>query len=183
MIFRNMRFYPCLALLTLMLVTSCDTKNPNLNEKGQDELTARRIDKPIQRSEVEFDATYYVPIYSDIYVGDNIPKEPLAATLSLRNTSLSDTLFILKIDYFNTDGGLVKSFIDHQIAILPMATVNYVIDRDDDSGGSGANFIVEVHARSPEVKPLVQAVMVGEYSNKAFAFESDGYIISRGISE
>lgn len=174
-----MRFTSVLSFIVIMLLISCQNKNPNLNEKGQDELSARTIDTPIQQSEVAFDGTYYVPIYSDIYFGDNIPKELLAATLSLRNTSFIDTLFISTIDYYNTDGALVKSFIDQQIAIAPMATVNYVIDRDDDSGGSGAHFVVNIHARSQKVKPLVQAIMVGEYSSKAFAFESDGYIIAQ----
>ena len=174
-----MRFTFILSTILIICLGSCQTNNPNLNAKGQDELSARKIDTPIQQSEVEFDATYYVPIYSDIYVGDNIPKELLAATLSLRNTSFSDTLFISRIDYYNTDGALVKPFVDQQIAISPMATVNYVIDRDDDSGGSGAHFVVDIHAKSPQVRPLVQAIMVGEYSNKAFAFDSDGYIISQ----
>ncbi len=156
---------------------ACEPKDPNINDKGQDELSARATSTPIQQSEVEFDGTYYVPIYSDIYVGDNIPKELLAATLSLRNTSFVDTLFISTIDYYDTDGAIVRSFIDQQIAISPMATVNYVIDRDDNTGGPGAHFVVDIHARSPLVKPLVQAIMVGEYSNKAFAFESDGYLI------
>lgn len=178
-----MRYIHFLFLPVLVLIVACDSKNPNLNDSGQDELKARKIETPISKSEIEFDATYYVPIYSDIYVGDNHPKELLAATLSLRNTSLKDTLFVSKIDYFNTEGGLVRSFIDHQIAILPMATVHYVIDRDDDSGGSGANFIVELHARSLDVRPLVQAVMIGEYSNKAFAFESDGYLISAKMTD
>lgn len=168
-------------IMVFVLAYACDSKNPNLNAKGQDELKARKIDNPITQSEIEFDGIYYVPIYSDIYVGDNHPKELLAATLSLRNTSLSDTLFVSTIDYYNTEGTLVRSFIEQeqQIAIFPMATVHYVIDRDDDSGGSGANFIVEIHARSLDVKPLVQAVMVGEYSNKSFAFESDGYLITQ----
>lgn len=176
-----MRFI--LILITFISLVSCQTKNPNLNERGQNELSARETNKPILQSEVEFDGTYYVPIYSDIYVGDNIPKELLAATLSLRNTSFVDTLFISKIDYYNTDGLPVKSFIDQQIAISPMATVNYVIDRDENTGGSGAHFVVDIHARSPEVRPLVQAIMVGEYSNKAFAFESDGYLIPRRGTE
>ena len=174
-----MPYHSRLSLTILLFAFACGSRNPNLNDKGQDELSARQIENPIAQSEIAFDAVYYVPIYSDIYVGDNHPKELLAATLSLRNTSLTDTLFVSKIDYYSTDGRSVRSFIDQQIAILPMATVNYVIDREDDSGGSGANFIVEIHARSLDVKPLVQAVMVGEYSNKAFAFASDGYIISQ----
>ena len=58
-----------------------------------------------------------------------------------------------------------------------MATVNYVIEREDDSGGSGANFIVKLSAKSEKVKPIIQAVMIGHVGNKGFAFSTDGYSI------
>ena len=58
-----------------------------------------------------------------------------------------------------------------------MATINYVIEREDDTGGSGANFIVKLSAKNEDVKPLIQAVMIGQYGNKGFAFSTDGYSI------
>ena len=53
-----------------------------------------------------------------------------------------------------------------------------VIEKGDASGGSGANFIVELCAMSKNVKPIIQAIMIGDNgSNQGFAFSTDGYSI------
>lgn len=57
-----------------------------------------------------------------------------------------------------------------------MATVNYVIEKEDTSGGPGANFLVELSSNNL-IKPLIQAIMIGENGNKGFAFSTDGYSI------
>lgn len=126
---------------------------------------------------LNYNQRFYVPIYSDIYVDAQNPKQLLSATLSIRNTHLTDSLFISKIEYYNTNGNLVQKFIDYTINLPPMATVNYVIEKEDDSGGNGANFIVEVSAKSEGIKPLIQAVMIGNYANKSFSFLTDGYAL------
>ena len=82
---------------------------------------------------------------------------------------------VSKIDYFDSNGSLVRSYIKKPIGIAPMGTVNYVIEKNDDTGGSGANFIVALNAKNKNVRPLIQAIMIGEYSNKGFAFSTDGY--------
>ncbi len=156
---------------------ACGTGNPNVDEAGQDALKSRELVDTIAESELQFHDVVYVPIYSDIYIDATTQKSLLAATLSIRNTSHTDSIFISKIDYFNTDGGLVRSYVSNTISIEPMATVNYVIEKEDDTGGPGANFIVELSARSQDVKPLIQAVMVGQDGNTGFSFVTDGYSI------
>lgn len=158
----------------VICLTSCLKNNPNTDETGTDELVLLEVEEPLSKAEMAYEDLIYVPIYSDIYVDSNNQESLLAATLSIRNTSYTDSLFISKIDYFNTDGELVRSFIENQISINPMATINYVIEREDDTGGSGANFIVKVSAKSDQVKPIIQAVMIGQSGNKGFAFTTDG---------
>lgn len=150
-----------------------------MDDKGVDELKSLELDHEIDKQEMDFQDVYYVPIYSDIYIDDQTPKSLLSATLSIRNTSYRDSLFVSKIDYFNTHGDLVRSYIDNPISLPPMATVNYVVEKEDDTGGSGANFIVALNAKNSKVKPLIQAVMIGQYSNKGFAFSTDGYSINK----
>lgn len=59
-----------------------------------------------------------------------------------------------------------------------MATVNYVIEKEDDTGGTGANFLVELSAKNPTIKPLIQAIMIGHSgNNKGFSFSTDGYSV------
>lgn len=161
----------------VFLLSSCIEKNPNLNNNGKDEFKALEVEENINQELFNYDKEFYIPIYSDVYIDSQNPKHLLSATLSVRNTSYKDSIFIDKIDYFDTHGNLVKEFVDKTISLPPMATVNYVIEKEDDTGGSGANFIVHVSSKSERIKPLIQAVMIGQYSNKSFSFITDGYII------
>ena len=173
---RKMKLLP-ITIMTMM-VCSCMKPDPNLNEEtGTDELTSLELEDPINKLEMAYEDMIYVPIYSDIYLDANNQKTLLAATLSIRNTSYGDSIFISKIDYYNTDGNLVRKYLKNPISLPPMATINYVIEREDDTGGSGANFIVKLSAKNEDVKPLIQAVMIGQYGNKGFAFSTDGYSI------
>jgi len=167
-----------LVLITSFTIISCQNRNPNITSTGKDEFKSREISRPVNNNEMIFEDVIYVPIYSDVYVDQQNQKCLLAATLSIRNTSFKDSLFINTIDYYDTDGRLVRKYIENTISLRPMATVNYVIEREDVSGGSGANFIVALGAKSEDVRPLIQAVMIGEASsNKGFAFAINGYSI------
>ena len=55
--------------------------------------------------------TVYVPIYSHIYSGNREHPLYLAATLSVRNTSFDTPMTILTVDYYNSDGKLLKNFL------------------------------------------------------------------------
>jgi len=168
-----------LPLFVLIAAFSCTTPNPNTNAKGENELKSLEVDESIKGEEMSFKDIVYVPIYSDIYFDANHQNNLLSATLSIRNTSFKDTIFVSKIEYFNTSGDLVRKYIDNTIGIPAMGTVNYVVERDDNSGGSGANFIIEMSARSAEIRPLVQAIMIGDNGNKGFSFATDGYSLLR----
>jgi hypothetical protein len=163
--------------LTTLLLNSCIEQNPNLNKSGEDALKSLEVEQILDKELIHFNDIIYVPIYSDIYIDQTNPEHLLSATLSIRNTSLNDTLYISKIDYYDTAGSLVKRYIDKSISLNPMGTVNYVIEKEDKSGGSGANFIVELNAENSNIKPLIQAIMIGHLSNKSFAFSTDGYSI------
>jgi len=161
----------------IVFLQSCENRKPNLDKTGEDELKAHEINRSIDIDDQKFQDVLYVPIYSDIYIDQQNQKTLLAATLSIRNTSYNDSLFISTIDYFNTSGNLVKSFIDNPISIPPMATINYVIEKEDDTGGPGANFIVKISSTNKSIKPLIQAIMIGQTGNKAFSFTTDGYSV------
>jgi len=162
-------------LSTLLYFSACLNHNPNINQEGEDELKTLEMTTPINRDEIVYNDTMYVPIYSDIYTDASNLRNLLAATLSIRNTSFTDSLYISVIDYYNTQGDLVRNYIDGPISLPPMASINYVVEREDDTGGSGANFIVALQAKNKNIKPLIQAIMIGQYSNKGFAFTSEAY--------
>ena len=172
-----MKLVKLLLLGSLLLIISCTRPNPNTNQSGEDELKSLEIHRTLSKSDKNFRSVEYVPIYSDIYLNKNDQSSLLSATLSIRNTSLTDSLFVSTIDYYNTEGDLVRPYIDQPIVLSPMSTVNYVVEKEDTSGGPGANFIVEFYSESKTIKPLIQAIMIGITGNKAFAFSTDSYSI------
>jgi len=166
-----------LSLLGILLVVGCQPPDPNVDLSGENEFESHEIVGEISEENMSYGEMFYVPIYSDIYIDPQNQNSLLAATLSIRNTSFVDSLFISRIDYYNTEGSKVKSFIDNAISIPPMATINYVIEKDDTSGGPGANFIVDVNAKKSNAKPIIQAIMIGQHLNRGFSFTTEGYSI------
>ena len=62
----------------------------------------------------------YLPVYSHVYhLGANRPFY-LPTIVSIRNVSL-DTSYILQADYYNTEGDLVRSYLEHPILVKPLS--------------------------------------------------------------
>lgn len=162
----------------LTLFVGC-TGNPNQTDAGNDKLQSLEADQTTTVEAFPEQQMLYVPIYSDIYVDRENSALLLAATLSIRNTSLMNPLYIDLIDYYNTQGDLVRHYLENPIVLPPMASVNYVIEREDAAGGSGANFLLSIRKKTSTSTPLVQAVMVGDVGNTSFAFSTDGYIVNQ----
>ena len=167
-----------LLLATMALLSGCDQtpQDPNVlySEKHQDPIQELEMTTAIDRSQFAYKQTFYVPIYSDIYTDRDNRKVLLSATLSVRNTTLKKSLYINKIDYYGTDGTFIKSYLNKPIELPAMATLNYIVEKEEDKGGSGANFIIEVEGIDETVKPVIEAVMIGNFSNKGFAFSTEG---------
>lgn len=120
--------------------------------------------------------TFYVPVYSHIYISDeNYVK--MGITLSIRNTDLSQDLYIETIDYYNTEGKLVKTYIEQPHILKAMSSVDFIVDLDDMSGGNGAKFLVKVASKDQTPIPVIQAIMIHSVGNNNFSFVTDGYLI------
>lgn len=160
-----------IAIIVSVLLIACKKTNPNLNTIGEDILDANLtyVDDVL----LAYHDTVYVPIYSDIYAESKLSSVLLTATLSIRNTSLSDTTYISSIDYYDTNGKLVRSYLNRTLQLRPMQSIDYVIDRSDASGGSGANFIVTWGAHK-NTKPIFQAVMITTQGQHGLSFVVDG---------
>jgi len=119
----------------------------------------------------------YVPAYSHIYQGAGDPY-PLTITLSVRNTSMDQEIVVGLIRYFDTKGVEIRSYLDNPVRLPALGTTEIVVHRGDESGGSGANFLVEWHADTPVTEPIIEAVMVATTSQRAVAFARRGVVIS-----
>lgn len=116
----------------------------------------------------------YVPAYSHIYSGDKEKPFLLTVTLSIRNIDPMHQIYITLVDYYETQGKLLKKNIDKPLTLNPLESLRYVIPESDKSGGSGANFIVEWHSDGPVNKPIIESIMIGTKSGQGISFTSRG---------
>ncbi len=165
-----------LVLFISLAFLSCVETNPNQStEKTIEDQTLHYLPNTVRDSSYVNRKTY-VPIYSNIYRGTRSERTMLTATLSIRNTSEKDSLFVNRVDYFNTQGTLVRSYLKKTIYLDPMETIDYVIEERDTLGGSGANFIVGWYGKQ-HLAPVIQSVMIGGLANKVFSFTTEGSLI------
>ena len=121
--------------------------------------------------------TIYVPIYSRIYSGLKGRPFDLAATLSIRNTDPNNLITITSVKYYDTDGNLIKEYLDAPIQLKALASTKHIITEGDKTGGSGANFIVKWKSNAAVNSPIIQGVMIGTRSGQGISFISDGQVI------
>ena len=121
----------------------------------------------------------YVPIYSSIFYEDGRRTLELAATLSIHNVNPDRQITVARADYYNTDGKLIKTYVEKPLVLRPLQTMNLVIEKANMAGGTGANFLVEWQAAGEVNSPLVEAVMVNATSNLGIAFTSSGKVLKR----
>ena len=67
--------------------------------------------------------TVYVPIYSHIYSGVKGRPFDLAATLSIRNTNLLESITLVSVKYYDSDGKMVEDYF-YQYKITPFSGID-----------------------------------------------------------
>jgi hypothetical protein len=162
-------WYFCLVGVSLLLANCTQQPAPPTAE-----LRPVTLDETVQ---IVTGQTVYVPVYSHIYFNSRSQKINLAATLSLRNTDIDRPIIITSVNYYNTDGELIRSYLEQPIELAALASTDFVVEREDTSGGSGANFIVEWVAQTQVSEPIIEAVMINTMGNQGISFVSAGKVI------
>ncbi len=122
--------------------------------------------------------TVYVPIYTHIYSGLKGRPFDLAATLSIRNTDPKQSITIVSVEFYDTEGKLIQKYIDAPLPLGVLASTRYVIkEGEKKSGGSGANFMVTWKSETAVNPPIIEAIMIGAKSGQGISFVSRGQVI------
>lgn len=159
-------------LVITIIVSAC-------NENETDKYPTKQADWKTKQSKIDNFEDFsqgktYLPVYSHIYHLHENRTFDLTITASIRNISLTDTVYILKADYFNTVGKNVRNYVKAPIYLSPLETLEIVINEKDFEGGSGANFIFEWAAKDNKMKPLFEAVMISTYGQQGLSFTTRG---------
>jgi len=118
--------------------------------------------------------TVYVPAYSNVFSGPRKLPFQLATTLSIRSTDLSASFQVTAIDYYDTNGRLVRRYLDKPLVVGPLASTYVHIEEKDVSGGFGASFIVRWQTDRLINTPIIECVMIGATSGQGISFVSPG---------
>lgn len=102
----------------------------------------------------------YVPVYSSVHHREG-QEALLATTLSVRNTSETGSISLRRVDYYDSQGEKVTSYLEQPIVVGPLVTRSFFVEYRDARGGMGANFIVEWSSAEGVTAPLVETIMVG----------------------
>jgi Protein of unknown function (DUF3124) len=116
----------------------------------------------------------YVPAYSHIYSGDRERPFLLTVTLSVRNIDPKNQIKIISVDYYETQGKLLKKYVEKPIVLNPLGTSRYVVPQKDKSGGSGANFLVEWQSDAYVNPPIIESIMISTQMQRGISFTSRG---------
>jgi len=150
--------------------------------------SCRQISKPAQSTaderlqpaaattESATGGTIYVPVYSTLALGiaHRASTVDLAATTSVRNVSTLYPITLEWVRYYDAGGRQVRDYLDTPSTLPPMASVQFVVQRSDTTGGSGATFLIRWHAAAVVDEPLVEAIMLGQSGNVGVSFSSRG---------
>lgn len=167
------------AAVAAIVLTSCtsqeNSSQPIANiDRVNPSVKVVTLDKNFK---VVMGQTIYVPIYSYIYHHDRKQTYNLTATLSIRNTDLTQPIVVTSVCYNDSSGKLVKQYLERPTQLAALASTNFVIDSSDNSGGIGANFIVEWVAQTEVSSPVVEAVLISSSLQQGISWVSPGKVI------
>lgn len=154
---KNKHYFLCLILFVLFSIPI------SVNAQYEDKLSNKQ--------------NIYVPAYSHIYFGNRETAFLLTVTLSIRNIDPQKSMNIVTVDYYETQGKLLKKFISNPITLRPMESIRYIIPEKEKVGGSGANFIVQWESETLMNPPIVETIMIGAQSGQGISFLSRGKVI------
>ena len=164
-----------LVLMTILVIGCAPEQKkaqlPFVNFEEED-WSKRKID--IDNMDSLVHGKSYLSVYSQMYSYTQHQKYNLTGMISLRNISDVDTIYFLKADYFNTEGANIRTYFDFPIFVLPMETLEIVIDQIDVEGGTGSNLLFEWKTPMNCPEPVFEGVMNSMQGTQGVAFTTYG---------
>lgn len=126
--------------------------------------------------------TLYLPVYSHIWHGEIDSKGKPAKTLvsvlvSVRNTDPARAIRLTSAQYYDTEGKRIKEYVTAPRSIAPMGTYEIYVPTSDDSGGSGANFILMWKADGGASPPIIEALHANLPTGRAIVFVTSARVL------
>jgi hypothetical protein len=120
--------------------------------------------------------TIYVPSYSNI-ISESY-RVVLRANLIVHNTDPTQSITLIRIDRYDTNGKLVEKYLAQPLELGPLAATRLTIKKlEQGDEGAGANFLVQWRAQELVTEPIIESIMVGSLGTQGHSFSSQGRVI------
>jgi len=169
----------CTTLLLLFILAACQPEKKAENLKKMQHPSHKYTFVDLDSKAVKYLETDYIPIYSDIYHMDGTKRFLLTSTLSIRNTSLTDPVYVFTANYNDSYGKQLRQYIDSTILLKPLESIEFVVEHEENKGGAGASFLVEWGAEKNASQLLIQAIMTGTSNQQGLSFSTEAKIIKQ----
>ncbi|MCB4799990.1 DUF3124 domain-containing protein [Neotamlana laminarinivorans] len=161
-----MRTTILLLLVSVLLIGCEETKEvSSINPENW----SKRYAKINPTDSLEYGKSY-LSIYAQIYSMSEHKTHNLTSMVSLRNISETDTVYVLRAEYFDTHGASIRSYFKQPIFLAPLETAEIIIDEIDVIGGTGSNFIFEWKTPLNAPEPLFEGVMNSTMGQQGLSF-------------
>ena len=135
---------------------------------------------PARAESLSSGQTLYVPAYSHITIGNRNKPFLLTVTVHVRNADPKNAITLTSVDYYDSNGNLIKRYLNRPVIIRPLSSSRHVVPRDERQGGSRAGFLVSWKADRKVNPPVVESVMIGAESQQGISFTSRGQVLTLG---
>lgn len=119
----------------------------------------------------------FVPVYSEIPFGDAATTLPLSVTVSLRNTDPARPIVVERVDYHDSRGQLVRSYLDAPQVLGPLAAQHFFLRESDRDGGVSSSFLVSWRSDDAVSPPHLDAVMLTTRSQQGISFSTSARVL------
>ena len=126
--------------------------------------------------------TLYLPIYSHIWHGDMTAdgqraRSLVSVSVSIRNTDPVKTIRITSAQYYDTEGKKLREYVASPKTVGPMGTYELFVSRSDDTGGSGANFLIFWKSETPASPPIAEGIHANLPAGRSIAFTTSARVL------
>ena len=161
-----MRYLLSILALSFLVISCAEQKE----EKKPETVNKEERKATINPSDSLSYGKSYLPVYSQIYHHKVQETVDLTITVSLKNISPKDSIYIINADLYDTSGESVRQFLEYPVFLKPLETVEVVIEELNQEGGTGGNFIFEWAVKDEKNPPLFEAVMISTLGQQGISF-------------
>jgi len=161
------------------IIYSCGGSNNAEHQRRKSHPSHKYTYVSVDSSDLNYLQTDYVPVYSDIYHRDGTRRFILTTTISIRNTSLSDSAYILNATYYDSYGHILSEYVDSTILLTPLESIEFVVDEEEIVGGAGANFIIDWGSSTYNDQIMTQSVNISTSGQQGLSFTTEAKVIGR----